>query len=170
MSVILILLSAITWIPQLLLFLFQSYLQGFAWFRANLWIASAILISNVVWILLLALLTQTISALVKWRVVASGVLLGLFIIPSAFAEFINFIFQTRWGSLFSLSALMISVTNGLFGLFDRITSTVAIRDGDVSQIFLTEPPLWCSWAVLFFVCAICLALLSWKVKAYEVVK
>ena len=33
MSVILILLSAITWIPQLLLFLFQSYLEGFAWFR-----------------------------------------------------------------------------------------------------------------------------------------
>ena len=39
MSVILILLSMITWMPQLLLFLFQSYLQGFAWFKANLWIA-----------------------------------------------------------------------------------------------------------------------------------
>src|SRR5918994_7888529 len=74
MSVILILLSAITWIPQLLLFLLQSYLQGFAWFRANLWIAYAILIASLVWILLLALLTQTISALVKWRVVASGAL------------------------------------------------------------------------------------------------
>lgn len=173
MSVILILLSAITWIPQLLLFLFQSYLQGFAWFRANLWIASAIFIGNVVWILLLALLTQTISALVKWRVVASGVLLGLFIIPSAFAEIINLMFQTRWGSLFSLSALMISVTNGLFGLFERVTGTIAIRDFDdnvVREITLLEPPLWCSWAALFVVCAVCLALLSWKVKAYEVVK
>ena len=29
MSVMLILLSAITWVPQLLLFLFQSYLRGF---------------------------------------------------------------------------------------------------------------------------------------------
>src|SRR6185503_8720223 len=92
MSVILILLSTITWIPQLLLFFFQSYLEGFAWFKANLWIGSAIFIANLVWIVLLALLTQTISALVKWRVVASGVLLGLFIIPSVFAEFINFIF------------------------------------------------------------------------------
>ncbi len=173
MSVILILLSAITWIPQLLLFLFQSYLEGFAWFRANLWIASAIFIGNVVWILLLALLTQTISALVKWRVVASGLLLAIFIIPSAFAEIINLMFQTRWGSLLSLNALMYSVTSGLFGLFDRVSGTIAIRDFDdnvVREITLVEPPLWCSWAALFVVCAICLALLSWKVKAYEVVK
>ena len=173
MSVILILLSAITWVPQLLLFFFQSYLQGFAWFKANLWIASAIFIGNLVWILLLALLTQTISALVKWRVVASRVLLGLFIIPSAFAEIVNLIFQTRWGSLLSLSALMISVTNGLFGLFDRVSGTIAVRDFDdniIREIILVEPPLWASWGALFFVCAVCLALLAWKVKAYEVVK
>src|SRR5215211_3829216 len=171
MSVILILLSAITWIPQLLLFLFQSYLQGFAWFRENLWIGSAIFIANVVWILLLALLTQTISALVKWRVVASGVLLGLFIIPSAFAEFINFVFRTRWGSLLSLASLMKSVTDGLFGLFERVSQTIAITDfnDNIIEIPLVEPPLWCSWAALFLVCVICLALLSWKVKAYEVV-
>src|SRR5215211_1254405 len=75
MSVILILLSAITWVPQLLLFLFQSYLEGFMWFRSNLWIASAIVMSGLVWILLLALLSQTISALVKWRVVASAAML-----------------------------------------------------------------------------------------------
>lgn len=172
MSVILILLSAITWIPQLLLFLFQSYLQGFAWFKENLLIGSAIFIASVVWILLLALLTQTISALVKWRVVASGVLLGLFIIPSAFAEFINFVFRTRWGSLLSLASLMRSVTDGLFGLFERVSQTIAIRDfnDDIIEIPLVEPPLWCSWAALFLVCVICLALLSWKVKAYEVVK
>ena len=170
MSVILILLSTITWIPQMLLFLFQSYLQGFAWFKANLWIGYAIFIANVVWILLLALLTQTISALVKWRVVASGVMLGLFIIPSAFAEIINLMFQTRWGSLLSLAALVKSVTDGLFGLFERVTQTVSFAGGEPTQIQLLEPPLWCFWTVLFFVCAICLALLSWKVKAYEVVK
>lgn len=173
MSVILILLSAVTWVPQLILFFFQSYLQGFAWFKANLWIASAIFLANLVWILLLALLTQTISALVKWRVVASGLLLGLFIIPSAFAQIINLLFQTRWGSLISLSNLMISVTDGLFGLFSRVTGSIAIRDFDdnvVREIILIEPPLWVSWGALFVVCAICLALLSWKVKAYEVVK
>lgn len=173
MSVILILLSAITWIPQLLLFFLQSYLEGFAWFRSNLWMVSAIFIGSVVWILLLALLSQTVSALVKWRVVASAALLGLFFIPSVFGEFINLVFQTRWGHIFSLGALMTNVTAGLFGTFDRISGRIQITDFDdtvVREILLIEPPLWCSWTALFAACAVCLALLAWKVKAYEVVR
>src|SRR5258705_10789169 len=115
MSVILILLSFITWIPQLLLFLFQSYLEGFSWYKDNLWIASAIFIGSAVWILLLALISQAVSALVKWRVIASAAILGLFFIPSIFGEFFNVVFMTRWGSLISLGALMRSVSAGFFG-------------------------------------------------------
>jgi ABC-2 type transport system permease protein len=173
MSVILILLSAVTWIPQLLLFLLQAYLEGFTWFRDNLWIASSIIIASLVWILLLALLSQTISALVKWRVVASGALLGLFLIPSVFGEFINLVFQTRWGHIVSLGGLMTNVTAGLFGTFDRVSGRMQITDWDdnvVREILLIEPPLWASWTVLFIICAVCLAILHWKVKAYEVVR
>jgi len=173
MSVILILISAMTWVPQLLLFLLQSYLEGFTWFSTNLSLASAIVISGIVWALLLALLTQTISALVKWRVVASGALLALFFIPSVFGEFINVVFLTRWGHLISVSSLMQNVTAGLFGTFQRVTGTIQISDFNdtvVREIQLIEPPLWTSWAMLFVICAICLALLSWKVKAYEVVR
>lgn len=171
MSVLLILLSAMTWVPQLILFLFQSYLEGFRWFIDNLWIASAIFIASVVWILLLALLSQAISALVKWRVVASAALLGLFFIPSIFGEVVNNLFLTKWGNIISLGALIKNVTAGLFGTFVRATGHVIGFDGRVArQITLMEPPLWASWFVLFLVCAVCLALLSWKVKAYEVVR
>lgn len=171
MSVLLILLSAMTWVPQLILFLFQSYLEGFRWFISNLWIASAIFIASVVWILLLALLSQAISALVKWRVVASGALLGLFFIPSIFGEVVNNLFMTRWGNIISLGALIKNVTSGLFGTFVRSTSHVIGFNGRVPrEIIMTEPPLWASWFALFLVCAACLALLSWKVKAYEVVR
>ena len=172
MSVILILLSAMTWVPQLLLFLFQSYLEGFTWFRTNLWMASAIVIGGVVWALLLALLTQTISALVKWRVVASGALLALFFIPSVFGEFINVVFMTRWGHIISLGSLMKNVTAGLFGTFERVADVVRVVDFNevTREIQVLEPPLWCSWAALVVICAICLAILSWKVKADEVVR
>ena len=173
MSVLLILLSIITWVPQLLLFLFQSYLEGFAWFKANLSIAFAIVMSSLVWILLLALLSQAISALVKWRVVASGALVGLFLIPSVFGAFINEVFSTRIGNLVSLSALIRNVTAGLFGTFDRLTDIRRVRDFDgtiLREIVLYEPPLWSSWTMLFLLCVACLALLSWKVKAYEVVR
>ena len=172
MSVILILLSLITWVPQLLLFLFQSYLEGFAWFRANVWMISAIVIGGLIWALLLALLTQTISALVKWRVVASGILLGIFFIPTVFGAFVNEVFRTRWGNIISLGALIKNVTAGLFGTFDRLWDIERVRDfdGSIIEIQMIEPPLWASWFVLFLICAVCLALLSWKVKAYEVVR
>ena len=173
MSVLLILLSFITWAPQLLMFLFQSYLEGFAWLRDNLWIASAIIIGGLVWILLLALLSQTISAIVKWRIVASGVMLGVVFIPSAFAGIVNILFQTHWANIISLSALMLNITAGLFGTFDRVGGRFQVTDFDdnvVREVLLMEPPLWASWAALFIFCAICLAILHWKVKAYEVVR
>ncbi|HEY2975107.1 MAG TPA: hypothetical protein VGJ48_21505 [Pyrinomonadaceae bacterium] len=171
MSVLLILLSAITWAPQLLLFLLQSYLEGASWFVNNLSIASAIFIGSVVWILLLALLSQAISALVKWRVIASAALLGILFIPSVFGEVINQIFLTRWGNIISLGALIKNVTSGLFGTFVQASGHVTAWDGRIGrEIVLNEPPLWASWFALFVVCVICLALLARKVKAYEVVK
>lgn len=171
MSVLLILLSAITWVPQLLLFLFQSYLEGAGWFIDNLSIANAIFLSSLVWILLLALMSQAISALVKWRVIASGALLGIFFIPSVFGEIVNQIFLTRWGNIISLGALMKNVTAGLFGTFVEASSQMTQFDGRIGrEVIVTEPPLWASWLALFVVCAICLALLSRKVKAYEVVR
>lgn len=170
MSVLLILLSAMTWVPQMLLFLFQGYLEGAGWIANNLSLAVAILIGSIVWILLLALLSQAISAWVKWRVIASAALLGLFFIPSVFAEVVNQLFRTRYASVISLNANMTNVTAGLFGTFQRATIAVSDFDGEVvNRVTLTEPPLWLSWFVLFFVCAICLALLSRKVKAYEVI-
>ena len=173
MSVLLILLSGITWVPQLLMFLFQSYLQGFDWFRSNLWIASAIIIGGLVWILLLGLLSQTVSALLKWRIVASGAMLGIVFIPSVFATVVNFIFQTHWANIISLFGLMGNVTAGLFGTFDRVGGRILISDFDdngVKEVLLLEPPLWACWAALFLFCAVCLAVLHWKIKAYEVVR
>ena len=171
MSVLLILLSTITWVPQLLLFFFQSYLEGWSWFVANLSLVSAIFLSSVVWILLLALLSQAVSALVKWRVIASIALLGIFFVPWVFGEVINNLFVTRWGYIISMGALMQNVTSGLFGTYVQAFGHITNFDGRVGrEIVVNELPLWASWSALFVVCAICLALLSRKVKAYEVVR
>src|SRR5213594_2993341 len=130
MSIIIILLSTITWVPTLLLFLFQSYLEGWSWFSENIWIASAIFLGCLVWILLLALLTQAISAWVKWRVAARAALLGVFFIPSAFAAIINEIFETHWGHIFDVTALMRNVWGGLFGTFVQQTGEIQeMRNG-----------------------------------------
>jgi ABC-2 type transport system permease protein len=172
MSVIVILVSAVTWIPGLLLFLLQSYLEGWSWFAANISIASAILLASLALIILLALMSQAISAWVKWLVAARAALLAAFFIPSAFAAVLNEIFQTHWGHIFDLRALIGNVWSGLFGTFVRqAVEDRQYRNGRIVDIaFRTEPPLWASWFMLLLICALCLWLLSRKVRAYEVVK
>ncbi len=170
MCVVLILLSAITWVPQLLLFALQAYLEGFSWFVDNLWLASAIFLSGVMWILVLTLLSQTISAWVRWRLASSAALLGLYMIPGVFAEFVFHELHINLGHLLSIEALRRNVTKGLFGTFGPLVRQVTEFDGALTrEIVVNEPPLWASWFVLFLICAVCLALLSKKVKAYEVI-
>jgi hypothetical protein len=168
MTVVVFLLSLVTWIPGLLIFFFQASLSGFAWLLANLWMIWAIFLGFMVWIILLSLLALAVSSFLKWRVVASGALLGMFFVPTAFGEIINELFLTRSGSLISMWATMNSIWRGLFGLFVRQSGT--IRDHQFGEIALLEPPLWASWLVIALVCAVCVWLLARKVRAYEVIK
>lgn len=168
MAVIVFLLSCVTWIPGLLLFFFQAGLEGFEWTLANLWMIWAIFAGCAVWIVLLSLLALAVSALVKWRVLASGALLGLFFVPSAFAGIINNLFLTRSGNLISLWATINSVWRGLFGLFVREAGRIRTRQ--FGEILLFEPPLWASWLIVALICAVCVWLLARKVRAYEVIK
>jgi len=103
---------------------------------------------------------------------ARAALLGIFFIPTAFAEILNQAFETRWGHIVDLRALFANVWAGLFGLFVRQTGEVQeVRHGVIiRELIMNEPPLWASWLALFLICAFCLWLLSRKVKAYEVVK
>jgi ABC-2 type transport system permease protein len=171
MSVVTILLSLITWVPGLLLFLFQAYLAGGGWLWQNLHIAGAIFLGSIVWIILLALMSQAISALVKWRIAASAALVAIFFIPSAFGQIINNIFWTRWGNIISLPAIIGNIWSGLFGTFVRQTGSFRGRiNGQRVNITMIEPPLWTTWIALLLICAFCLYLLVRKVRAYEVVR
>jgi hypothetical protein len=59
MSVLFILLSLITGYRSCYCF-FQAYLEGFAWLGTNFWIVQAVVFGSIVWILLLALISQTV--------------------------------------------------------------------------------------------------------------
>jgi ABC-2 type transport system permease protein len=173
MSVVLILSSLITWLPGLLLFLFQAYLQGGGWLAQNIWIGYAIWSGSWVWIIVLALLSQAISAWVKWRVVASAVLIAIFFIPSIIGEVINNLFQTRYGNLISPFAVIGTIWSGLFRQFTA-TATQAVSfspTGRVTrEVVISYPPLWSNWLVLGLICLFCLWLLYTRVRAYEVVR
>jgi ABC-2 type transport system permease protein len=158
-SVLAILMSAITWIPGLLLFIFQSSLDGASWMGKNLAIASGIFIGSWIWIAVLSLLSLAVSAWVKWKPVARISLLILYYVPWGFAEVLNGTQNTWWGYLLALWPTMTTVWTRLLGL--------PLEPGDYEG---NPMPLGAAWFALTACCLISLVLLSRRIRAYEVVR
>ncbi len=165
MSVLLILMSIMTWIPGLLLFILQASLEGNGWFGQNLRIAAAIFFGAWIWILLISLLALALSAWVKWKPMAGGLLFGVFFVAAGFGGAINGIMRTQWGNLLNLSHLIGTVWTSLFEQpMHRGNGAVFFR------VHGEETPIWCCWAALLAICGFCLYLLSRKIRGAEVVR
>ena len=95
MSVLVFLLSLVTWVPGLILFVIQASLAGWEWTKANLWIAGSIFIGLVVWILVLSLLALALSAWIKWKIAAGGLVLGVFFAGAGFGSALNSVMRTQ---------------------------------------------------------------------------
>lgn len=152
-SVLAILLSQITWVPGLVLFIMQASLAGASWTWTHLWIAGSLILSSLLWIAILSLLAMALSAWVKWRIVAGALLLAVMFFGAGFAQAINTVLQTESGHFFNVAYLMTTVWNSLF----QVDAEHAI-------------PVPQAWFALLLYCAICLGLLMRKVRAYEVVR
>ena len=153
MSVILIVLSWITWIPGLVLFAVQASLSGWYWFSHNLFLAVAIVLGSWIWIIILALLALALSAWVKWRIAAGALLLAVLFMGSGFAHAINSVLQTKQGFLIDLSTLTSIIWQSL--LYD--SSDMPFPSSE-------------AWIALLAIAGCCLFLLMKKVKANEVVR
>jgi ABC-type transport system involved in multi-copper enzyme maturation permease subunit len=157
-SVLLILLSLMTWVPGELLFLFQSYLSGTDWFGQHLHIANAVFFTSAAWIVMLTLASLMLSAWIKWRLAASGALFAMFTIPLAIATMISALFRIPWSYLFSPSMLLKFISDDLF----HYATT-----GDMDSFMVL--PVWASWAGIAGFIVVMFWLLSRRVRAYEVV-
>jgi len=153
MSVLLVLLSLITWFPGLILFAVQAVLGGPAWLIQHLWIAWALFAGSWIWILVVSLLALALSAWVKWRIAAGALLLAVFFVAAAFGEAVNAVLEVHWGKLINLTYLFATVWNRLF----RSRETFEISEAS-------------AWLMLGLICAACLALLNRKLRAFEVVR
>src|SRR5580698_9034758 len=156
MSVLLILMSIMTWIPGLLLFGLQGSLQGGGWLGQNLRIAAAVFLGAWIWILLISLLALALSAWVKWKPMAGALLFGVFFVAAGFAGAINGILRTNWGQLLNMSHLIGTVWASLFDQpLHRGSGAVFFRSGG-------EMPIWCDWVALLAICGLCLYMLERK--------
>jgi len=97
LMVIVGMLSVVTWIPGLLLFLLQVSFAGGWWFLSNWTLGAAMVMGFLLWLLILSLVAMASSAYVKWRVVAAAVSLAFFFIVAGVSEMIDQVFRVTWG-------------------------------------------------------------------------
>ena len=99
LTVIIGMLSVVTWIPGLLLFVLQGGLAGGWWLIANWTLGAGMVIGFLLWLVILSLVAMASSAYVKWRIVAGAVSLAVFFILGGVSEMIDQVFRVRWGHL-----------------------------------------------------------------------
>jgi ABC-type transport system involved in multi-copper enzyme maturation permease subunit len=150
-------LSLITWLPCLLLFIYQGYSSPQPWAMSNLQIAMGLLAGSVIWIAFLSLLGLALSSWVKWRVVATGVIFAAVSVPAGVGAIVSAVLRTRWGLLLNLPVMMSNLWQRLLGapapMNDRLSvPTLAIA------------------VMLSLTCLVCVAMLNKRIRAREVVR
>ena len=153
MLVLLLLLSLITWVPGVLLFLIQTGCVGWDWARTYAWLAGSIVLGLGIWIMALALIALALSAWVKWKIAAGALILGVFFAGAGFGAAINNVMRTHYGALIDLRQVIHTIWADLFRHDVRMNLSV------------TE-----AWTVLGVTCVLCLGLLAKRIRAFEVVK
>jgi ABC-type transport system involved in multi-copper enzyme maturation permease subunit len=153
MAVVGLLLSPVTWGAGLLNYGLQAYMTGEGWWHQHLRIAVAYVIGHGAWIVVVSLLSLAVSAWVRHKWVARGVLSGMLFISWAFASLINGVVGTEWGTVLNLVGVVWLVVRHLF-------------DPTVP----TPIPVWAAWAALAALALFSLGLLRRKLQAYEEIR
>jgi ABC-2 type transport system permease protein len=153
MTLLVALLSCITWVPGLLLFAVQSSLAGWGWFHDNLRIGLALFFGQLLWCIVLALLGVALSAWVRWKIAAGALILAVYFAGAGFAAAINTILRTGYGGIINLSSIINTIWFQMFKI------------DDFTGIYPST-----AWIALAVFCGICVWLLLRRVRAFEVVK
>jgi ABC-2 type transport system permease protein len=159
-AVLALLLSFITWVPGLLLFGLQAGLAKNGWIWSHLWMVIPIVFCSAIWIVMLSFLSLAVSAWIKLRIVATGVIFISFFIPAGLGEIFNAVMSTYWGGLLNFTDLFkLILTRGF-----HLDSGFAGRN--LSQAI----PLPAAWIMMILVCAFSLFILNARLRAREVVR
>jgi ABC-type transport system involved in multi-copper enzyme maturation permease subunit len=150
-------LSAVTWVPCLLLFAYQGYSSPEPWISGNLRIAGGLLMGAVIWIAFLSIFGLALSSWVKWRIVATGIIFAAIFVPAGVGGVMSAILRTRWGFLLNIPYMMSVLWWRLLGAPDFAR-------------FGASLPTTAIAAMLALVSAASVAMLNARVRAREVVR
>ncbi len=147
-------LSAVTWVPMLLLFGIQAETAQGNWARPNLFIAWGMVLGALIWIAVLGLVALAVSAWVKWRIVSTGVLIAIILVPAGVGAVVSAIMRTKWGLILNVPY----VTTVIWAHLLRV------------PLSFDHIPVSAAWIALLAVCGLALLLLNVRVRARQVVR
>ena len=150
-------LSAVTWIPCILLFVYQAYSSALPWAGGHLTIAGGLMAGSLIWIGLLSILGLALSSWVKWRVVATGIIFAAVFVPAGVGGIVSAVMRTKWGLLLNLPVMMTQVWQRLLG------APAVMRPGN-------ELPSVSIAVMLLLACLVSVMMLNARVRAREVVR
>lgn len=163
---LLALLSAITWVPGLLLVGLQTILAGGGWLADNWRIPMALLVGGLLWVGMLSLMAMALSAWVRWKPVAGGAMFVIFFVSAALGAVLNQLLEIRWGQLLSVRTLMATIWAWLM----EGQATGGSGFGLFQVLEREEVPVWAALLTLFLFCLLCVRLLASRIRGAEVVR
>jgi ABC-type transport system involved in multi-copper enzyme maturation permease subunit len=150
-------LSLVTWVPCLLLFAYQGYSSPQGWTGANMQIASGLVTGAMLWIGLLTFLGLALSSWVKWRVVATGIIIAAVVVPAGVGGIVTGILSTRWGFLLNVPVSMTQLWGRLLGAREVMPPDLSLPSAAIL-------------IMLALVSLLCVAMLNARIRAREVVR
>jgi ABC-type transport system involved in multi-copper enzyme maturation permease subunit len=150
-------LSAVTWVPLLFLFGFQSYLSATPWAFDHLHIAFGAFLGCMIWIVLLSLIALAVSSWVRWRIVATGMIFAAVFVPAGTGNVFNAVMRTSWGKLIDIPWMIITIWQRLLHVEFR----------GFSRHELPTLPIVIALVAIGWLCAMAL---NARIRAREVVR
>lgn len=150
-------LSYVTWIPCLVLFIYQSYASPQPWLFEHMRVGVGLLMGAVLWVAVFSLICLAVSAWVKWRMIATGAIFAAVFVPAGVSGIAWAILRTRWAFLVNVPVVMSEI-------WERFLEAPGIRKPGM------ELPNGALAAALVVTCLICLAVLNSRIRGREVVR
>jgi ABC-type transport system involved in multi-copper enzyme maturation permease subunit len=150
-------LSYVTWVPLLILFVYQCYASPVPWAMGHLGIAVGLFAGAAVWVVVLSLIGLAVSSWVKWRVIATGAMFAVIFVPAGVGGIASAILRTKWGLLLNVPVVMSELWQRLVGAPDIFRGKVDLPTPAIA-------------AVLIVASLLCIAVLNARIRAREVVR
>jgi ABC-2 type transport system permease protein len=159
-------LSLITWVPGVLLFGLQAALDDRGWGIGHLPLLGGIVLAAWLWILVMSLVALALSAWVKWRIVATGLFAGTFLLSAGLGAAANEALRTYWGGMVSIFYLVSTIWRDLLD----VPLARSVRRHEIGDARTLDIPVgWC-WLALLGLGLLCVLLLDRRLRGREVVR